>query len=85
MSKIRFNKSNIENIEAKERRFKIYSDECRGLYVEVYPSGHKTYRVRYKINQRDFHYFSSDRKNYLGVRNTLRVGVLKNKPPRPYF
>ena len=56
MSKIRFNKSNIENIETKERRFKIYSDECRGLYVEVDPSGHKTYRVLYKINQRDFHY-----------------------------
>ena len=35
MQKLRFNKSNIENIEAKERRFKIYSDECRGLYVEV--------------------------------------------------
>lgn len=33
MSKIRFNKSNIENIETKERRFKIYSYEYWGLYV----------------------------------------------------
>ena len=64
MSKIRFNKSNIENIETKERRFNIYSDECRGLYVEVYPSGHKTYRVRYKINTRDFHYTIGGGKKY---------------------
>ena len=56
MSKIRFNKSNIENLKTTESRYKLYSDECKGLYVEVYPSGHKTYRVRYKINQRNFHY-----------------------------
>ena len=40
--KLRFNKTNIENIEAKESRFKIYSDECKGLYVDVFPSGKKT-------------------------------------------
>ena len=40
MQKLRFNKTNIENIEAKESRFKIYSDECKGLYVDVFPSGH---------------------------------------------
>lgn len=56
MSKIKFNKSNIENLKPTEIRYKVYTDECRGLYVEVYPSGHKTYRVRYKINQRGFHY-----------------------------
>jgi len=56
MSKIKFNKSNIENLKPNEIRYKVYTDECRGLYVEVYPSGHKTYRVRYKINQRSFHY-----------------------------
>ena len=56
MSKIKFNKSNIENLKPTEIRYKVYTEECRGLYVEVYPSGHKTYRVRYKINQRSFHY-----------------------------
>ena len=56
MPKIKFNKSNIENLKPTEIRYKVYTDECRGLYVEVYPSGHKTYRVRYKINQRSFHY-----------------------------
>ncbi len=56
MQKLRFNKTNIENIEAKESRFKIYSDECKGLYVDVFPSGKKTYRVLYKINYRNFHY-----------------------------
>lgn len=56
MQKLRFNKTNIENIEAKESRFKIYSDECKGLYVDVFPSGKKTYRVLYKLNYRNFHY-----------------------------
>ena len=50
MQKLRFNKTNIENIEAKESRFKIYSDECKGLYLDVFPSGKKTYRVLYKLN-----------------------------------
>ena len=40
MQKLRFNKTNIENIEAKESRFKIYSDECKGLYADVFPSNY---------------------------------------------
>mgnify|MGYP000076392830 CR=1 FL=1 len=39
MQKLKFNKTKIENIEAKESRFKIYSDECKGLYVDVFSSG----------------------------------------------
>lgn len=50
MKKIRFNKNNIENLEIKEKRYKAYSDELRGLYVEVFPSGRKAFRVRYKVN-----------------------------------
>ena len=56
MDKIRFNKSNIDNLETKENRYKIFSDEVNGLYVDVFPSGKKTYRVRYKFNTRGYHY-----------------------------
>ena len=35
MSKIKFNKSNIDNLKPTEIRYKVYTDECRGLYVEI--------------------------------------------------
>jgi len=50
MEKIRFNKTNIKNLETKEKRYKVYSDEVRGLYVEVLTSGLKSFRVKYRAN-----------------------------------
>ena len=50
MTKIRFNKTNIESLKPKEKRYKTYSDEVKGLYVEVQRSGHKSFRVLYKVN-----------------------------------
>ena len=47
MTKIRFNKNNIDNLKPKEKRYKTYSDEVKGLYVEVQRSGHKSFRVFY--------------------------------------
>jgi len=54
MKKIRFNKNNIENLETKEKRYKTYSDEVRGLYVEVFPSGRKAFRVKYRANYKPY-------------------------------
>ena len=62
--KLRFNKINIENIEAKERRFNIYSYECEGLYIDVFTSRKTIYRVLYKLNYRNFHYAIGGVKKY---------------------
>ena len=50
MTKIRFNKTNIEKLEPNEKRYKKYSDEVKGLYVEVLTTGHKAFRILYKVN-----------------------------------
>ena len=50
MTKIRFNKTNIENLKPQEKRYRVYSDEVKGLYVEVLTSGRKAFRVLYKVN-----------------------------------
>ena len=50
MTKIRFNKTNIENLKPQEKRYRVYSDEVKGLYVEVLTSGRKVFRVLYKVN-----------------------------------
>ena len=50
MTKIRFNKTNIESLKPEEKRYRVYSDEVKGLYVEVLTSGRKAFRVLYKVN-----------------------------------
>jgi len=86
MQKLRFNKTNIENIEAKESRFKIYSDECKGLYVDVFPSGKKTYRVLYKLNYRNFHYTIGGHpeiKPNFAIRRGLEIRFLVSQGKNP--
>lgn len=56
MSKINFNKNNIEKLLPQEKRYKVYSQDVKGLYLEVLPSGVKSYRIIYKINYRSFTY-----------------------------
>ena len=50
MTKIRLNKTNIDNLQPQEKRYRVYSDEVKGLYVEVLTSGRKAFRVLYKVN-----------------------------------
>ena len=50
MTKITFNKSNIESIETPLKRSLVYSDEIKGLHLETFKSGTKTFRLAYKLN-----------------------------------
>ena len=45
MTKITFNKSNIESIETPLKRSLVYSDEIKGLHLETFKSGTKTFRL----------------------------------------
>ena len=50
MTKITFNKSNIESIETPLKRSVVYSNEVKGLYLETFNSGTKSFRLAYKLN-----------------------------------
>jgi len=39
----------IENARPRARRYAIFDSGCRGLYLNVYPSGRKSWSVRYRF------------------------------------
>ena len=47
---IKFNKSSLDAIPTPEKRTKYYSDEVKGLVLEITPKGAKSFRVLYSIN-----------------------------------
>ncbi|MDB2434986.1 integrase family protein [Alphaproteobacteria bacterium] len=56
MNKITFNKSNIESIETPLKRSVVYSNEMKGLHLETFNSGTKTFRLAYKFNNSRYVY-----------------------------
>jgi integrase len=40
----------IENIKPRAARYAVSDSGCRGLYLNVYPSGRKSWSVRYRLN-----------------------------------
>jgi integrase len=42
----------IENIKPRAARYAVPDSGCRGLYLNVYPSGRKSWSVRYRLNGR---------------------------------
>ena len=50
MKTIKFNKTTLDNIPTPEKRTRIYSDEVRGLVLEITTKGAKSFRVLYKHN-----------------------------------
>ena len=47
---IKFNKSSLDAIPTPEKRTKYYSDEVKGLVLEITPKGAKSFRVLYSHN-----------------------------------
>ena len=47
---IKFNKSSLDTIPTPEKRTKYYSDEVKGLVLEITPKGAKSFRVLYSDN-----------------------------------
>ena len=52
MTKINFNKTNLEKIISVNKRVRYYSEECKGLHLDVLTSGKKVFRFNYKLNYR---------------------------------
>ena len=52
MTKIKFNKINLDKIKPSNRRLRYYSEECKGLHLDVLTSGKKVFRFNYKLNYR---------------------------------
>ena len=47
---IKFNKSSLDAIPTPDKRTKYYSDEVKGLVLEITPKGAKSFRVLYSHN-----------------------------------
>lgn len=52
MTKINFNKTNLEKITSVNKRVRYYAEECKGLHLDVLTSGKKVFRFNYKLNYR---------------------------------
>ena len=50
MKTIKFNKTTLDNIPTPEKRSRLYSDEVKGLVLEITTKGAKSFRVLYKHN-----------------------------------
>src|SRR5262249_55590868 len=42
----------IENVKPRATRYALPDSGCRGLYLNVYPTGRKSWSVRYRLNGR---------------------------------
>ena len=45
---ITFSKRTIKALKPREKRYRVWDSEVRGLFCLVYPSGVKGYRLRYR-------------------------------------
>jgi hypothetical protein len=43
----------VKNLRTKSKQYKIYDDCRKGLFVLVYPSGTKTWRMKYRIGTKE--------------------------------
>ncbi len=43
----------VNSIKSKPNPFKIWDSIGRGLYLLVYPSGNKSWYVKYRINKKE--------------------------------
>ena len=46
---IAFNKKNIKALQPKDNRYRVWDSEVRGFCIVVFPSGVKSYRLRYRL------------------------------------
>ena len=46
---IAFNKKNIKALQPKDKRYRAWDSEVRGFCIVVFPSGVKSYRLRYRL------------------------------------